>query len=119
LAQRLYLDDSVDSRLLRRFLIDAGHAVTIPEAAGLVGARDDIHVAYAVAHGLVLVTKNAQDFEPRYEALAGHPGAFMIRADNDATRDMLPRDIVRAIANIEAAGVPIANEIHTLNHWRY
>jgi hypothetical protein len=31
---------------------------------------------------------------------------------------MKDRDIVRAIANLEAAGVQIANEFHVLNHWR-
>jgi hypothetical protein len=28
------------------------------------------------------------------------------------------RDVVRAIANLEAASLPIANEHHILNHWR-
>jgi len=31
---------------------------------------------------------------------------------------MKDRDVVRAIANLEGAGVPIANEFHILNHWR-
>jgi hypothetical protein len=31
---------------------------------------------------------------------------------------MKDRDIVRAIRKLEAAGVPIANEFHILNHWR-
>jgi hypothetical protein len=31
---------------------------------------------------------------------------------------MKDRDIVRAIGNLEAAGVPIENELHVLNHWR-
>jgi hypothetical protein len=39
--------------------------------------------------------------------------------DNDRTRDMADADIVRAIVNIHAAGVPLAGETHVLNHWRY
>jgi hypothetical protein len=31
---------------------------------------------------------------------------------------MKDRDIVRAIANLELAAVPTANEFHILNHWR-
>jgi hypothetical protein len=27
-------------------------------------------------------------------------------------------DIIRAIANLEATGVAIENELHILNHWR-
>jgi hypothetical protein len=42
----------------------------------------------------------------------------VVRRDNDPTRDMKDRDIVRAIGNLEAAKVPIENELHMLNHWR-
>jgi hypothetical protein len=31
---------------------------------------------------------------------------------------MNDRAIARAIGNLESAGVPIANELHILNHWR-
>jgi hypothetical protein len=31
---------------------------------------------------------------------------------------MQDRDIVRAIANLEAAAVSIASDFHILNHWR-
>ena len=35
-----------------------------------------------------------------------------------SSRDMKDRDIVRALANLGRAGVPVANEFHVLNHWR-
>jgi hypothetical protein len=38
--------------------------------------------------------------------------------DNDPSRDMKDRDIVRALGNLEQAGAPIVNELHVLNHWR-
>jgi hypothetical protein len=47
-----------------------------------------------------------------------HPGLLVVRSDNDPKRDMADRDIVRAIAKLEGAGVPVANEFHILNHWR-
>jgi hypothetical protein len=57
------------------------------------------------------------------DALGGvvppHSGIFAVYQDNDPTRDMSPGEIARAISNLLAAGVPIAGEFHTLNHWRY
>jgi len=47
-----------------------------------------------------------------------HPGIFMIRQDNDPTRDMIPRAIVRSIENLGAANVPVENQFIILNHWR-
>ena len=47
-----------------------------------------------------------------------HSGIIIVRSDNDPTCDMKDRDIVRAIATLERAGVPIANEFQILNHWR-
>ncbi len=31
---------------------------------------------------------------------------------------MKPHVIIRALRNLLAANVPIANELHVLNHWR-
>jgi hypothetical protein len=47
-----------------------------------------------------------------------HPGILAVRSDNDPSRDMKDHEIVRAIGNLERAGVSIADEIHVLNHWR-
>ncbi|MCS6860835.1 MAG: hypothetical protein NZT92_11010 [Abditibacteriales bacterium] len=33
-------------------------------------------------------------------------------------KDMTKPDIVRAIGNLLAAGLPVVNEVHILNHWR-
>jgi hypothetical protein len=52
------------------------------------------------------------------ETQGSHPGILVIRFDNDPSRDMKDHDVVRAIANLEQAGVPIAGELHILNHWR-
>ena len=47
-----------------------------------------------------------------------HPGGLVIRLDDDPTRDLKERDVVRAITNPERAGVAVANDLHILNHWR-
>jgi hypothetical protein len=88
----------------------------------LAGASDPRHLIHAVRHDLVLVTKNYDDFDDLHlliQASGGQQsGVLVVRLDNDPTRDMKDRDMVRAIGNLEAAGVPIANELHILNHWR-
>jgi predicted nuclease of predicted toxin-antitoxin system len=118
----LYLDDDSAKASLVRLLQKAGHQVVIPADAGLSGASDPRHLRYAAQQDLVLLTKNHDDFEDLHllvQATSGqHPGLLVVRLDNDPNRDMRDRDIVRAIANLERAGVPIANELHILNHWR-
>jgi predicted nuclease of predicted toxin-antitoxin system len=114
----LYLDDCAFDRDLRRVLQTAGHTVVVPADAGLTGADDEAHFAYVRAHGLVLVTFNADDFIALHERTSDHPGIFLIYSDNDVTRDMTNAEVVRAIANVLAAGVPIAGHVHPLNHWR-
>jgi hypothetical protein len=77
---------------------------------------------YAVQQDLVLVTRNHDDFEDLHlltQATRGrHTGILAIRFDNDPKRDMKDADIVRAIANLEKSGAPVANELHILNHWQ-
>jgi hypothetical protein len=90
-----------------------------PVDAHLLGADDEEHLAYARQHGLVLLTKNPRDFRDVHDQDSEHPGILLVYQDNDVTRDMQPSDIAQAILNLLAAGVPIAGEIHVLNHWRY
>ena len=71
---------------------------------------------------LVLLTKNHDDFEDLHLLVqatsAQHLFLLVVRLDNDPNRDMKDRGIVRAIVNLEQAGVPVANGFHILNHWR-
>lgn len=118
----LYLDDDSASGLLVTLLKKAAHQVTVPADVNLSGVADPRHLAHAVEHTLVLLTRNHDDFEDLHNLIqfAGgeHPGILVVRLDNDSTRDLKERDIVRAILNLERAGVPIANDLHILNHWR-
>ena len=119
MALTLYLDDCTNSDLFADLLTQAGHAVVRPGDVGTLGVADDVHFAYAAAHGLVLVTKDPDDFLILHLANPHHPGIFGIFQDNDPTRDMSPADVVAAIQKIEAAiGYPIAGEFHNLNLWR-
>jgi len=118
----LYLDDCLDSDRLLVTLVSAGHRTVSPRAVGTSGARDYQHLEYASAHGLALLTRNAEDFEKLHDDWQAqgraHAGILLIYLDNIKGKDMEPADIVRAIGNLVASGLPIANEIHVLNHWR-
>jgi hypothetical protein len=118
----LYLDDDSASSLLATLLTKAGHQVTIPADVNLSGASDPRHLFHAVQFSLTLLTRNHDDFEDLHNLVrisgGQHPGILVVRLDNDPTRDLKERDIVRAIANLTNAGVPIASEVHILNHWR-
>jgi predicted nuclease of predicted toxin-antitoxin system len=118
----LYLDDCLDSDRLAALLTKAGHRVVTPRAAGTRGQSDDVHLEYAGRHGLALITRNADDFRDLHDLWHAegrvHPGIWLVFLDNIKGKDMQPSEIVRAIGNLLASGVPIVNEIHTLNHWR-
>ncbi|MSQ96227.1 MAG: hypothetical protein EXR98_16970 [Gemmataceae bacterium] len=118
----LYVDDNTCKALLVTLLRKAGHQVTVPSNVGTAGVSDARHFLYAVTNALLVLTQDHNDFEDLHlvvQATHGqHPGILAIRSDNDASRDMKDRDIVRAIGNLERAGVPVADEFHVLNHWR-
>jgi Domain of unknown function (DUF5615) len=104
-ALNLYLDDCSNSDLLADLLRQAGHQVVRPtdEDVDLEGADDDVHLAFAAAHQLTVITKNPADFLELHRANPTHAGILGVYQDNDPSRDMSQADIVRAIANVEAA----------------
>ena len=119
---RLYLDDDTASPLLAKLLRKAAHDVQTPGDLGMAGAPDPVHLTRAIADGRVCVTKNHDDFWILHnlikQAQGHHAGIFVVRQDNDPTRDLTAKGIVRAIRKLEAAAVPIPDEFIILNHWR-
>jgi predicted nuclease of predicted toxin-antitoxin system len=119
---RLYLDDDTAAAVLVNLLRKAGHDVQVPGDVGLTGAPDAMHLARSIVDDRVCVTKNHDDFWILHNLLkharGHHPGIFVVRQDNDPSRDLTPKGIVSAIRKLEAAGVPIEDEFIILNHWR-
>jgi predicted nuclease of predicted toxin-antitoxin system len=119
---RIYLDDDSASPLLARLLRNAGHDVQVPADAGMSGKDDAVHLAHAVRQQRALLTRNYTDFENLHDLVVAvqghHPGILVVRQDNDPRRDLTPRGIVRAIANLLATGVPVADQYIILNQWR-
>jgi predicted nuclease of predicted toxin-antitoxin system len=119
---RLYLDDCLDSDALIAHLTNAGHDVVSPRSVGASGQLDPDHLAFAAHQCLPLLTKNPSDFRILHSTWMAqgraHAGILIVCLDNIKWKDMRAHDIVRALGNLLASGVPIANEIHILNHWR-
>jgi hypothetical protein len=90
----LYLDDCLDSDLLNALLTNAGHRVVTPRAAGTLGQSDDDHLEYASQHGLVLITRNPDDFRDRHDLWQAqgraHSGIWLVCLDNIKGKDMQP-----------------------------
>jgi hypothetical protein len=118
----LYLDDDSAAALLVTLLRQAGHDVQVPADVGLSGEKDPIHLAHAVGADRVFLSHNYRDFQLLHNLImvcqGHHPGILVVRKDNDPRRDLNAAGIVRTIAKLVAAGVPIADEYHILNHWR-
>jgi hypothetical protein len=94
----------------------------VPADVGLAGKADPVHLRRAIRESRTMLTHNNVDFRELHDLLIDaqghHPGILVVCKENDRTRDMRPHDIVRAIANLLAAGMPTADQFITLNHWR-
>jgi predicted nuclease of predicted toxin-antitoxin system len=122
LALGLYLDDCACSKHLATLLRQAGHTVFVPGDFDLRGASDAAHLECARQKALVLLTRDADDFEELHRQQPGHPGILAICQDSDVERDMSDAEIVEAIAFLEStyqsASAPIVGGFHVLNPWR-
>jgi len=119
---RLYLDDNLASPLLGRLLRNAGHDVQLPADVGMAGKADAIHFAHAVREDRACLSQDYGDFENLHDLVVAvrghHPGIVIVRHENDPKRDLTAGGIVRAIGNLVAAGVPVADQYIVLNQWR-
>ncbi len=119
---RIYLDDDHIDPLLVKLLRRDGHDVVTPADFGLAGAADPVHLTAAVREGRALLTGNHADFRYLHTLLATagghHPGILVVRKDNDKSRDLTPSGIARAVADIEASGVELRDDLVIVNQWR-
>src|SRR5437016_3497125 len=119
---KIYIDEDTASRLLTQLLRAAGHDIQVPVDASLLGMSDVVQLTYAIRENRVCLSRNYDDFEELHDLLTEsggfHPGIFVVRRDHNSRNNMSPRDVVRAIRNLEAAAVPLIREYHVLNQWR-
>lgn len=118
----LYLDDDLVSAHLIRLLRREAHDVQLPSEVGLSGEPDPVQLRQAIIASRVFMTRNHDHFKQLHDLLIAasgwHPGIVVIRMENDPTRDLTPRSILRALGNLSASGVPLPKGFHILNHWR-
>ncbi|HEY7158829.1 MAG TPA: DUF5615 family PIN-like protein [Gemmataceae bacterium] len=111
---RIYLDEDIASALLTRLLRRAGHDVVMPADLGLGGEPDAVVLRNAIREDRVLLSRNYRDFENLHllvlEASGRHRGILVERFDNDPKHNMTPKEIARAVGNIEASGISLSNE---------
>ncbi|MCB0154903.1 MAG: DUF5615 family PIN-like protein [Anaerolineae bacterium] len=121
MSLKIYLDDCAFAHRLRQLLIEAGHEVQVPAEVDppLTGASDEVHFAHAQTTGQIILTLNPKDFLVLQQKSPRSPGIFAVYQDNDPSRDMSYADIVRAIANLESTGAPIAGGFWALNGYRW
>lgn len=57
-----YFDDDSESKAVAKGLTNLGFVVVRATEAGMRGKPDEVHLAYATAHEMALVTANRADF---------------------------------------------------------
>lgn len=119
LSLRLLIDEDSQAKPLVSLLRKAGHDVKTANEAGLSGKEDFMVLDYAKATNRILLTQNCDDFETLHKANSKHPGIFVIYQNNNHSKDMSRQEMVKAIANIEKAGIRLANQFISLNQWNY
>ena len=119
MSLRLLVDEDTQSRRLVALLQQAGHDVLTTKGAGLEGNADLAVLQHAHGDDRVVLTRNVGDFRALHEAGAPHAGIAAIFFDANPSKDLSNAAIVRSIANLEAAGIPIAGAFHALNAWSW
>jgi len=119
---RLYLDEDIASRELAQALIKAGHDVTTPRDADLMGESDTSQLTHSIRDGRVCLTKNHRDFMQLNDlilaAKGSHPGIFAVRSENDRPREIKTGQIILAIKNVLSILDSVQNHVICLNEWR-
>jgi predicted nuclease of predicted toxin-antitoxin system len=112
-------DEDAQDKLLVKLLRNAGHDVITVNEAGLMSSSDSIVLDYARTNNRLLLTYNCDDFEELHKAQPLHLGILAVYRDKNSSKNMSFQQIVRAIANLESFGIPLANQFIALNHWNY
>jgi predicted nuclease of predicted toxin-antitoxin system len=119
---RFLIDENTSAPRLAARLQVQGHQPILAQDVGLLSASDPRVLIWAIAHALPVLTRDNKDFEDLHDLLmaAGghHPGLLVVCFDDDPRHNLSDRAIATAISKLESSGVPIADQLHVLNHWR-
>lgn len=119
MSLKLLVDEDSQAKLLVKLLQFAGHDVLTINEANLSGMPDDVVLDQARLEGRLLVTQNCDDFEALHLDNPNHSGILAVYRDPIFSKNMSFKDIIKAISNLEASGIPLDNQFIPLNHWSY
>jgi predicted nuclease of predicted toxin-antitoxin system len=98
-------------------LVAQGHDVVTTADLGLDGQPDLTILESAVREDRVLLTKNCLDFLDLHRKFPNHKGILLVFQEPEKL--MSYETIVRAISNVESAGILLENTCQTLNSWQF
>lgn len=110
---KIYLDDNLDSNLIKVILRVNGFEVISPREIGMVGERDDNHIKCAVSKGAIMLTQD-REF-PNPDPHIKHNGILIIYRSNNIKKDMTPAKILKSLKNIQRQNLNLENQILPLN----
>ncbi len=84
-----------------------------------MGQPDSTVFRYAIDKNRLVLTLNCRDFQALHQTNPNHPGIFAVYQEAAPLKKMSFKIIVKAIANLEAAKIPLTNQFIALNHWNY
>jgi predicted nuclease of predicted toxin-antitoxin system len=119
LSLKLLIDEDSQALPLVKTLRKANHDVLTVNEANLMGQPDNIVLEYATQNNRIVLSRNCRDFKALHEANPYHLGIFVIYQEANPLKKMNRKAIVKAIANLEAAQIPLQNQFISLNHWNY
>ena len=67
----------------------------------------------------MLLTHNCDDFQALHQEDPNHPGILAIYQNDVRSKKMSRQAIVKALSNLEAAKIRMANQFISLNQWKY
>ncbi|MEM8639776.1 MAG: DUF5615 family PIN-like protein [Cyanobacteria bacterium P01_G01_bin.54] len=115
----LLIDEDSQAKYLVNLLRAAGHDVVTANEAGIMGLPDEEVLDYARQQNRVVLTRNCGDFLALHQLQPVHPGILAVYQEGNPERNMSYQAVVRAIENLQAAEMALANQFVVLNQWRY
>jgi hypothetical protein len=112
------VDEDLQAKRLVGLLRTAGHDVMTATEAGLEGASDESVLSRAHCEGRAVLTRNVDHFRDMHDSGSSHSGILAVFEGRQARKNMSRSDIVRAIGNLETAGLEITGQFVVLNAWK-
>ena len=119
MSLRLLVDEDSQAKPLVNLLRGASHDVETVNEASLMSQPDPVILDYARQNNRVLLTRNCRDFRALHQEDPNHPGILAVYREANPSKNMSRQAVVKAIANLETAEVPLANQFIPLNQWNF